>query len=52
MEESWAAWKQGDTTESCVRGGAITKASLSPHVSMAAEQGSELQSMTPSRVLL
>ena len=52
MEESWAAWKQGDPTESCVRGGAITKASLSAYASMAAEQGSELHSMTPPRVLL
>ena len=31
-------WKQGDTSESCLRGGAITIASLSPHASMAAEQ--------------
>ena len=27
-------WKQGDTAESCVRGGAITIASLSPHASI------------------
>ena len=31
MEESQAAWKQGDTAESCVEGGAITMTSLSPH---------------------
>ena len=27
-------WKQGDTTESCIGGGAITTASLSPHTSI------------------
>ena len=31
-------WKQGDTAESCVGGGAITIASLPPQVSIAAEQ--------------
>ena len=30
VEESQAAWKQGDTAESCVEGGAITMTSLSP----------------------
>ena len=31
-------WKQGDTAESRIGGGAITIASLSPHASMAVEQ--------------
>ena len=31
-------WKQGDTSESCLGGGAIAIASLSPQASMAAEQ--------------
>ena len=38
VEESLAAWKQGNTAESHVGDGAITLAPLSPHASMAAEQ--------------
>ena len=34
VEESQAAWQQGDITESCVGGGAITIASLSPRASI------------------
>ena len=34
MEGTWQPWKQGDTAESHVGGGAITIASLSPHASI------------------
>ena len=38
VEESRQPWKQGDTCESRLGGGAITIASLSPHASIGAEQ--------------
>ena len=34
VEKARQPWKQGDTAESCVGGGAFTTASLSPKASM------------------
>ena len=34
VEESQAAWKEGNTAESCIAGAAITVASLFPHASI------------------
>ena len=40
-------WKQGDPAESCIRGGAITIASLSPHISMGSWTIERLAHQTP-----